>query len=73
MYLCHKLDLNLSTLLNFPKIKKFLKDEGKLYEYLKTDDKYTQRNYEIDFDNRLIRKKIVVKAAEESKKSSRDI
>lgn len=62
------IDLNISTLLNFPKIKKFLKDEAKLFEYLTTDEKYAQRNYEIDYENRMIRKKVVVKAAEVSEK-----
>ena len=45
MYIFHHLDLNLRILLNFPKIKKFIRDEDKLIQYLKEDDKYEQRHY----------------------------
>ena len=42
---------------NFPKIKKMLRDEEKLIDYLRGDEKYETRAYEIDFEQRLIRKK----------------
>lgn len=44
-------------MLNFPKIKKVLTDEHKLWNYLITDDKYPSRNYELDLERRMIRKK----------------
>ena len=34
MYHYHKIDINLRVMLNFGKIKKVLRDEGKLLEYL---------------------------------------
>jgi len=49
--------MRLSFMLNFPKIKKVLRDEDKLLDYLREDDKYESRNYEIDFANKMIRKK----------------
>ena len=51
------LDIKLSFMLNFPKIKKVLRDEDKLLEYLREDEKYESRNYEVDFTNKMIRKK----------------
>lgn len=50
-------DMALSFMLNFPKIKKVLRNVDKLIEYLRGDEKYPQRNFEIDFYNGLIRKK----------------
>ena len=61
--------MKLAFMLNFPKIKKILRDESKLFEYLKEDDKYETRNYEIDFDNKMIRKKNI---AQESKDTLQD-
>lgn len=49
--------MNIGFLLNFPKIKKVLHDQQKLIEYLQSDEKYDQRSYELDIENRLIRKK----------------
>jgi hypothetical protein len=37
--------MKLSFMLNFPKIKKVLRDEDKLLEYLKEDEKYESRNF----------------------------
>jgi hypothetical protein len=47
-------------MLNFPKIKKVLRDEEKLLDYLREDDKYESRNYEINFVNKMIRKKNII-------------
>ena len=55
--------MKLSFMLNFPKIKKVLRDEDKLFDYLRVDEKYESRNYEIDFENKLIRKKNLAKPA----------
>lgn len=55
--------MKLSFMLNFPKIKKVLRDEDKLFDYLRGDEKYESRNYEIDFENKLIRKKNLAKPA----------
>ena len=52
-------DIDLSLMLNFPKIKKVLRDIGKLGIYLKEDQKYQSRNYQIDFQRNVIRKKNV--------------
>jgi hypothetical protein len=60
MYLCVDKDMNLSFMLNFPKIKKSLKDFDKLVQYLREDDRYESRNYEIDFEKGLIRKKHIL-------------
>lgn len=46
-------------MLNFPKIKKFIYNEDKLIQYLQDDKLYQDRNYEVDFQNKLIRKKHV--------------
>jgi hypothetical protein len=54
-------------LLNFPKIKKLIRDENKLLQYLKEDEKYVHRSYEVDFENKLIRKKNIVAAPSEIK------
>lgn len=60
MYFFFHLDLNISFLLNFPKIKKLIRDENKLLQYLKEDERYVHRSYEVDFENKLIRKKNIV-------------
>ena len=52
--------MKLSFMLNFPKIKKVIRDEDKLWYYLKEDEKYETRNYQIDFDQKLIRKKHII-------------
>ena len=50
-------------MLNFQKIKKVLREEEKLIQYLREDEKYPDRHYEIDFERRLIRKKHLVDPA----------
>jgi hypothetical protein len=47
-------------MLNFPKIKKILKDDHKLFQYLVEDDKRADRNFEIDEERKLIRKKHIL-------------
>lgn len=37
--------INYKLMLNFPKIKKVLADENKLWDYLVNDDKLPSRNY----------------------------
>jgi hypothetical protein len=49
--------IDFKLMLNFPKIKKVLKDEQKLWSYLIDDEKYSSRNYELDFERKMIRKK----------------
>lgn len=44
-------------MLNFPKIKKVLKDEDKLWEFLTGDEKLNIRNFELDPTRRMLRKK----------------
>ena len=36
-----------------------LKDENKLFDYLQGDEKYETRAFQVDFQQRLIRKKII--------------
>ncbi len=45
MYVSTDIDIKMSLMLNFPKIKKLLKDEDKLFRYLQEDEKYDSRNY----------------------------
>ena len=47
-FFCY-LDINIGLMLNFPKIKKFLRDEDKLIQYLREDEKYETRNYVVEF------------------------
>ncbi len=42
-------NINLRLMLNFPKIKKVLTDEVKLWKFLTEDPRYSSRNYELDF------------------------
>ena len=49
--------IDFKLMLNFPKIKKVLKNEQKLWSYLIDDEKYSSRNYELDFERKMIRKK----------------
>lgn len=49
--------IDFKLMLNFPKIKKVLKDEQKLWSYLIDDEKYSSRNYELDLERKMIRKK----------------
>jgi hypothetical protein len=49
--------IHVNFLLNFPKIKKILSDEVKLWQYLEEDKKYPSRNYELDYEKKMIRKK----------------
>jgi hypothetical protein len=44
-------------MINFPKIKKALTDINKLWAYLASDNRYASRNYELDFERKMIRKK----------------
>lgn len=44
-------------MLNFPKIKKVLNNENKLWDYLTTDILYAIRSYELDYVRKMIRKK----------------
>lgn len=59
-------------MLNFGKIKKFLHDEDKLIEFLKEDEKYEQRTYEVDFEKRLIRKKGIKIELEPAKETEKE-
>jgi hypothetical protein len=44
-------------MLNFPKIKKVLRDEHKLLRFLVDDEKRDERNFEIDELRKMIRKR----------------
>lgn len=54
-------------MLNFPKIKKVLKDEERLWRYLTEDEGLANRNYELDHERRMLRKK-----SSEEKKLNKD-
>ena len=67
MYFSFDLVMPVSFMLNFPKVKKAIRDEDKLLQYLQEDEKYHTRNYEINFEERIIRKKQVEKEKDNSK------
>lgn len=67
MYFPLDLDMPVSFMLNFPKVKKAIRDEDKLLQYLQEDEKYDTRNYEINFEERIIRKKQAEKERNSSK------
>ena len=50
-------DIPVDFMLNFPKIKKVLTDQDKLWDFLTHDDKYKSRSYELEHSKRMLRKK----------------